>query len=69
MVIVPIRSGPVLAATVNWTVPLPLPDEPPVTVIHDTLLTAVHAQPVLAVTLTLPVKPLAGLEAEIEDIE
>jgi hypothetical protein len=38
-------------------VPLPLPLAPAVTVIHETLLVAVHAQPVPAVTVTLPVPP------------
>ena len=40
------------------TVPFPVPLAPDVTVIHDTLLTAVHAQPLPAVTVTLPDPPL-----------
>ena len=59
MVIVPIRCGPVLAATVNCTVPLPLPLTPLEIVIHATLLVAVQAQPVAVVTLTEPDPPLA----------
>ena len=59
MVIVPVRCGPVFAATENWVVPLPLPLAPAVTVIHAALLVAVHAQPVAAMTLTDPDPPLA----------
>jgi hypothetical protein len=48
----------VLAATFNETVPLPLPDAPAVTVIHESLLTAVHAHDVVALTDTLTAPPL-----------
>lgn len=51
---VPVRSGPVFAATVRSTCPFPLPGEPDATVIHGTLLVAVQAQPVPAVTVTVP---------------
>jgi hypothetical protein len=45
IVIVPDRCAPVLPANVQLTVPLPVPDEPDVTVIHDgALLTAVQGQ-------------------------
>jgi hypothetical protein len=37
-------------------VPLPVPLAPPVIVIHDALLVAVHAQPVTLVRATLPVE-------------
>lgn len=47
-----------LAATVSETVPLPLPDAPAVTVIHESLLTAVHAHDVVALTDTLTAPPL-----------
>lgn len=57
IVIVPDRDGPVVAATLNCTVPLPEPLLPCVTVIHGTLLVAVHAQPPGAVTATEPVPP------------
>ena len=40
------------------TVPFPVPLAPDVTVIHDALLTAVHPQPLPAVTVTLPDPPL-----------
>jgi hypothetical protein len=54
---VPVRAElPVLAATEYPTVPLPLPLDPLVIVSQDVLLlTAVQAQPVPAVTATVPV--------------
>ena len=55
IVIVPLRGlDDRLAATLYTTAPLPLPLAPAVTVIHASLLIAVHAQPVVAVTVTLP---------------
>ena len=42
----------VLDATLSETVPFPDPDAPVLTVIHELLLTAVHVQPVVPVTLT-----------------
>jgi len=48
---VAVRTAPVLAATVNWTVASPAPDAPWVTVRNAVLLTAVHAQ--LAGVLTV----------------
>jgi hypothetical protein len=59
MVIVPVRWGPVLAATENCVVPLPLPLAPAVIVIQASLGVAVHAHPATVVTFTLPVPPLA----------
>jgi hypothetical protein len=50
----------VFAATLNDAVPLPVPLAPPVTVIHDALLAAVHAHPAPAVTVLLPVPAAAG---------
>lgn len=41
---VAVRSDPVLAATLNWTMPSPEPDAPWVTVRNAVLLVAVHAQ-------------------------
>jgi hypothetical protein len=61
MVSVPVRVGPVVAATVMPTTPLPVPDA----VVSDTqftLLEAVHTQPGAAVTATLvdpPAEPAA----------
>jgi len=65
MVSVPVRAAPVFAATAKVTFPLPVP--PFVTVIHGTLLVAVHAQPAFVVTLTLPFPPFAPMLAEVED--
>ncbi len=53
------RAPPVFAATVKSTVPLPLPLEPLVKVIHWTSLTAVHVQPDVVVTVTCPPFPPA----------
>jgi hypothetical protein len=58
---VPVRDEvDVLAATVNPTLPLPLPDAPLVTVIHAALLVAVQAQPLVVVTATVELSPAAG---------
>jgi hypothetical protein len=57
--IVPLRAVPLLAATLNPTDPLPVPDVPDVTLIHGTPLVAVHAQPAPAITVTVPVAALA----------
>ena len=61
----------VLAATVNATLPLPLPDAPLVTVIHAALLVVVQAQPLVVVTAIVELSPLAGefrLTGEIENV-
>jgi hypothetical protein len=60
IVSVPVRAAPELAATVKLTVPLPVPEPPDVTVIQLTFATAVHAQPVPAVTALEPDPPLAA---------
>ena len=62
MVMVPVRAAPVLAATLKFTAPLPLPAAPPVTVIQvGALLTAVQAQPAPAVTeMAVPVSRARG---------
>lgn len=57
---VAVRSAPVLAARANWTVPDPEPEAPWVTVRNAALLTAVQAQPVLAVTEMDADPPAAG---------
>ena len=49
----------VFAATLNPALPDPEPDAPLVTVIHDALLLAFHAQPAPAVTALVPVPPAA----------
>ena len=52
-VTVPVRElVDVLEATLSDTLPLPEPEAPAVTVIHELLLTAVHEQPVVPVTET-----------------
>jgi hypothetical protein len=56
---VALRVPLLLAATVNVTIPLPLPDAPAVMIIHDTGLAAVHAHPIGAETLTEPCNPPA----------
>ena len=57
MVSVPVRAGPVFAATVKFTVPLPVPDVTP-SVSHAALLTAVHVHPAVVVTATgVPAPP------------
>jgi hypothetical protein len=57
---VPVRLDATLfAATVNETVPVPVPADPALTEIHGALLTAVHAQPTEAVAVVLPEPPAA----------
>ncbi len=46
----------------NATVPFPLPDAPPVMLIHDALDAAVHAHPLALVTATLPLPPVASTD-------
>jgi hypothetical protein len=65
---VPVRPAvPVFAPTVYATVPLPLPVPPPVIVIHASLLVAVHAQPVPAVTSVVSGPPLTGEFCEVDE--
>jgi hypothetical protein len=61
IVSVPVRDVVLgLAATLNATVPLPLPVAPLVTVSHGvSLLTPVHEHPAAAVTVVDPVPPAA----------
>jgi hypothetical protein len=61
-VTVPVRAGPVLGATENSNVPLPLPPAEPVRPIHPALLTAVHAQDAAAATSTRAPPPLADAD-------
>lgn len=63
IVIVPERAAPLFAATENATVPLPLPDPPPVSEIQSAPEEAVQLQPAPAVTATLPELPPAAIEA------
>ena len=52
----------VFADAVNVTVPLPVPLEPAVTMIHGAPELAAHRQPAGAVTVTLPVPPVEGTD-------
>jgi len=66
---VPLRALPVLAATLNPTEPFPVPLAPEVIASHEALLLAVHAQPLVVVTPTLPLDALSEtfwLGGEIE---
>jgi hypothetical protein len=61
IITVPVRAAPVLAATEKVIDPLPLP-APEVTVIHGTLLAAVHAHPTAVLTETgFPAPPAAAM--------
>jgi hypothetical protein len=61
MVIVPVRTAAVFAATVKLTDPLPIPAVPAVIVIHDALLTAVHAHvPPAETVIAVPAPPVAA---------
>lgn len=63
MVNVPLRALALFAAMVNWTLPLPLPLAPEVTVIQAAPLVAVHAQPAAVVTATgNPAPPAAAID-------
>jgi hypothetical protein len=62
MASVPLREGPVVAAAVNPTLPLPAPVAPLVMLSHGALLDAVQAQPGPAVTATDPAPPAAGTD-------
>ena len=62
IVSVPVRAAPVLAATLNVTVPLPVPVEPDATVIHSTAVVAVHWHVAPAETVTgVPAPPAAAM--------
>ena len=67
MVSVPVRAVPVFAATEYVTVPFPVPVLPLVTVIHATLLTAVHAQVFPVIRLTEFVLDVALTELLLSD--
>ena len=70
IVTVPVRAPDVFAATVNPTLPLPLPFAPEVTEIHEALLVAVHVQPAAVVTATGdPAPPSAPIDCDVGAIE
>jgi hypothetical protein len=62
MEIVPLRAAPLLTAALKVIDPLPLPDAALVIVSQLALLTAVHAQPLPADTVIVPVPPPAGTD-------
>jgi hypothetical protein len=64
MVNVPLRAGPVVAATANWTVPFPFRLPALVIVIHEALLVAVHSHPATVVTATVPEPPVFATDDE-----
>ena len=63
MLMAPVRPLPVFAAKVNVTLPLPWPDAPPVIVIHDVVVVAVHPHPPAADTaIAEPLPDVAGTD-------
>jgi hypothetical protein len=60
IVTVPDRDDPVVPSIVSVTTPAPLPAAPPVIVIHEVLLAAVHPHPGPALTLTVRDPPDAS---------
>ena len=69
MVSVPVRFVvTVLAATLKFTAPFPLPELPAVIVIQETLLTDVQVHPVCVVTETVPLALVAGAVADVGEI-
>jgi hypothetical protein len=59
---------PVFAATEYATVPDPEPLPPDVMVIHEAELDAVHAHPLVVVTLTVPVEALDDTDVALGEI-
>jgi hypothetical protein len=68
MVNVPTRLA-TANATVKVTVPFPVPLAPAVMVMNGTLLVAVHAQPLPAVTVTVPCPPIRPIVCVVGEIE
>jgi hypothetical protein len=62
MVSVPVRAAPVFAWALKPTEPLAVPLAPEVMESHPALLVAVHAHPLVVVTATVPVPPLAATD-------
>lgn len=70
MVSIADRADPLaLAATLKFTVPLPLPDDPLAMVTQDGWPVALHGQPLFAMTLTEPAPPAASNDAPGEESE
>ena len=68
IVSVPERPGPLVEATVKFTVPLPLPLPPDVIEIHGALLVALQPQPAGAVTATAPLPPDGAIDCDSGEI-
>jgi hypothetical protein len=64
---VPDRPGPLFAATVNATLPFPVPFAPDVIDSQLALLVAVQPQPLPAITLTEPLPPASGAVKDDSD--
>ena len=63
---VPVRRGPVLAATVKFTAPLPVPVAGVTPVIQGALLAAVHEHPDVAATaIAVPAPPAAATDWDV----
>lgn len=62
IVSVPLRAAPLLDAMLNDTDPLPLPDAPLETVIHGAFDVAVHAHPLVVVTIVEPLPPVESTD-------
>ena len=69
IVSVPSRFLPLLLATVNLTVPLPVPLAPALMVIHDSLELAVHVQALPVDTLTVAAPPSESIFTVSGEIE
>lgn len=61
----PERAPPVFGAMMKLTLPSPAPVNPDATVIHGTLLTAVHAHRLDVITETVRVPPVAEMEKDV----
>ena len=70
MVSVPVRGVDVFVATLNRTVPFPVPLVPDVIVSQAALLVDVHAHPVPAVTATgVPAPPAPPIDCDVGVID
>src|SRR5438132_11523361 len=67
IVSMPVRAAPLFALTLNVIVPAPVPDIPASIVIQGSLAEAIHAQVLPALTVTLPVPPMASTVWPFED--
>jgi len=68
IVSVAVRTAPVFAATANFTVPFPAPDEPSLTVRNAALLVAVQVQAGVVVTEIDADPPEAGNDVVVTPV-